>query len=57
MGSHPGVTFKFLLNRINIVSFNVLNDLYEDRESFKYDTQRKKRINQDLKTKLDKMNG
>jgi hypothetical protein len=57
MGSHPGVTFKFLLNRINLVAFNVLNDLYEDRESFKYDTQRKKRINQDLKIKLESMNG
>ena len=56
MGSHPGVTFKFLLNRIDLVAFNALNDLYEDRESFKYDTERKKRINQDLKTKLGCLN-
>tara|TARA_Y100001951_G_C11279539_1_gene264372 strand:+ start:1225 stop:1398 length:174 start_codon:yes stop_codon:yes gene_type:complete len=56
MSSHPGVTFKFLLNRIDLVAFNALNDLYEDRESFKYDTERKKRINQDLKTKLGCLN-
>lgn len=55
--SHPGVAFKFLLNRIDLVAFNVLNDMYEQRETYTYDKEKKSRVNKILKQKIEQLNG